>query len=316
MPIDSTAKFMKVPSFGDLEGCDCALCGAQDGEVVIEHHMFGEDFRVVRCSSCGLIRTNPRPTPTWKMHFYDPDFNGYAESQGRDFIYAPDLRRLLGYAQLLKLIGSYCPCPSTLIDVGCAAGLFVHEAKAFGYEAVGCDYSVKAIAWGRREFGVEIICSPAEAVAAPDCEYDVVTLLHVFEHLPDPIGVLREMRRILKPGGMLFLETVNYSAHYQIEKRLRFFIPFYNFVTRRQGLPWVPFDHLYHWTPKTLRRAMKDAGFEEFQTHHLSGYRSEGKPNSFFKLIYAGAELLTSAINKFSGGRNDFWPVLLATGRK
>ena len=304
--MDVTAQFMKVASFGALEYADCPLCGTPDGEVVVEHHMFGEDFRVVRCTSCGLIRTNPRPTPEWKRHFYDPDCNGYAESQGRDFVYAPDPKRLPGYAQLLDLIHSYSAAGSRLLDVGCASGLFVHEAKRSGFNAVGCDYSANAVAWGRRELGVEIIWSPAEAVSSSDNEYDVVTLLHVFEHLPDPRGVLREIRRILKPGGLLVLETVNYNAHYEIEKRFRFLTPLYNHLTHRQGLPWVPFDHLYHWSPETLRRAMQEAGYDEVDMHHLSGYRSEGKPNLFFGMVYRASELVGRAISKDSLNKQCF----------
>ena len=314
--MDVTAQFMKVPSFGELEYSDCALCGAPDGELVVEQHMFGEDFRVVRCTSCGLIRTNPRPTPEWKRHFYDPDCNGYAESQGRDFIYAPDPNRLPGYARLLELIHSYCADGSKLLDVGCASGLFVHEAIRSGFDAVGCDCSANAVAWGRRQFGVEIICCPAEALIAPDGEYDVITLLHVFEHLPDPLGVLREMRRILKPGGILILETVNYTAHYQMEERLRFLIPLYNLVTHRQGLPWVPFDHVYQWSPEPLRRAMREAGFNEIELHHLWGYRSEGMPSHVFSWTYTASEVVMAAIRKVSSGRLDLWPVLLTTGRK
>ena len=107
---------------------------------------------------------------------------------------SPDPKRLPGYSQILNLIHSYCAAGSKLLDVGCASGLFVHEARLSGFDATGCDYSANAVAWGSREFGVEIIQSPAEAVKAPDNQYDIVTLLHVFEHLPDPLDVLREMR--------------------------------------------------------------------------------------------------------------------------
>jgi 2-polyprenyl-3-methyl-5-hydroxy-6-metoxy-1,4-benzoquinol methylase len=309
-------RFMKVPSFGPLESADCGLCGATATTLVTVQHVFGEDFRVVRCGGCGLIRTNPRPTEEWKSHYYDPVFNAYAESRGRDFIYAPDENRIPGYRRLLRFLKERTSPGVRLLDVGCASGLFVKEARGQGYAAEGCDYDENAVACGHDLHGVHIIRSPAEAIDAPDDTYDVVTLLHVFEHLAQPLDVLRELLRVLKPGGLLLLETVNYRPHFVIEKRLRFLIPLYNRLTRREGLPWVPFDHLYHWSPDVLRRAMVVAGYEDVAGHHLGGYRSEGKPNTLFSAVYALCEGVGRGLIAISRGRLDFWPVLIVTGRK
>ena len=87
-------RFMKVDSFGELERADCALCGSPDTELLVVQHRFGEDFHVVECAGCGLIRTNPRPTAEWKEHFYDPRFNALPEQHGRDFVYAVEDKRL------------------------------------------------------------------------------------------------------------------------------------------------------------------------------------------------------------------------------
>jgi len=307
---------MKVPSFGSLELADCALCGDPESVTVTRQYVFGEHFHVVRCNGCGLIRTNPRPDAAWKERFYDTRYNGYLESQARDFLYAPEPSRLLGYHRLLRFLQPRIPKHATLLDVGCAAGMFVKEARDRGLDATGCDYSEAAIAYGKEHFGVNIIQSVAEAIDVPDNQYDVVTILHVIEHLPTPLNVLRELRRVLKPGGLLLLETVNYRVHYEIEKHLKFLIPIYSFLTHRAALPWVPFDHLYHWTPPTMQRAMEMAGFQNVQSHHLMGYRSQMKPNRGFALVYGACDLAGRALMTASGGRWQFWPVLLATGQK
>jgi 2-polyprenyl-3-methyl-5-hydroxy-6-metoxy-1,4-benzoquinol methylase len=313
---DPAARFMKVPSFGKLESTVCGLCGGARSELVTSQHVFGENFQVVRCQDCGLIRTNPRPSEQWKENFYNPNCNGYAESQGRDFVYAPSPTRVPGYRRLLAFLVLLAPPGAKLLDVGCAAGLFVKEAIDCGFDATGCDYSENAVIYGKEHFGVHIIRSPAESINAADDTYEVVTILHVFEHLPEPMRVLRELRRVLKPGGLLLLETVNYRPHYEIERRLPFCIPIYNFLTKRQGLPWMPFDHLYHWSADTLKEALLQAGFRDVQFNHLRGYRSEMKPNAGFAAVYSLAESVARGFMAISGGRWDFWPVLLATSTK
>jgi len=314
--VDPAARFMKIASFGNLVAADCALCGGVNSVVVVRQEVFGENFHVVRCTGCGLMRTNPRPDAAWKERFYDSKYNGYMESQSRDFVYAPDPSRLMGYNRLLDFLTMRTNPKSSLLDVGCAAGLFVKEASNRGFRATGCDYSETAIAYGKNHFGVSIIRSVAEEIDSPDDQYDVVTILHVIEHLPEPLKVLRELRRVLKPGGLVLIETVNYSAHAKIEKHLKFLIPVYGSLTHRQGLPWVPFDHLYHWSPETLMAAMEMAGFKMVESHLLSGYRSEMKPNRGFSLIYGICEMIGRALVAVSRRKWQFWPVLLATGRK
>jgi 2-polyprenyl-3-methyl-5-hydroxy-6-metoxy-1,4-benzoquinol methylase len=307
-------RFMKVPSFGPLEQIDCELCGASDSTLVTVQHLFGEDFRVVRCARCRLMRTNPRPTPAWTAHFYDPRYNAFAQTQGRDFFYAATDNRIPGYRRLLRFLQGRTRPGAKLLDVGCASGVFVKEAREHGFDAWGCDYSDAAVAYGKIQYGLNLFHSSAEAVDAADDSYDVVTMLHVIEHLPQPVAVLREMHRILKPGGILFLETPNYWAHYLIEKRLPFLIRVYARLTKREGLPWVPFDHLYHWTPATLSQAMTQAGYGELATHHLFGYRSEGKLGTVFSAVYGACDVTTTVVRVLSLGQCDLWPVLLATG--
>jgi ubiquinone/menaquinone biosynthesis C-methylase UbiE len=259
--------------------------------------------------------TNPRPTSEWKAHFYDPEFNGYMESQGRDFVYEPGEDRLMGYQRILEFIEKRGGRGLTLLDGGCASGLFVKAAADYGFNATGCDYSERAVARGKARFGLDLIHSPVEKIAVADNQFDVVTLLHVFEHLPDPIKVLKEVLRVLKPGGLLLLETVNYSAHYHLEKHFRFLIPTYNRLTGRESLPWVPFDHLYHWTPSTLIKAAVRAGFEIPQCHVLPGYRS-AEPKGTFAKAYRVCGLVGEGLLKVSAGRCNYWPVLMLTGSK
>jgi ubiquinone/menaquinone biosynthesis C-methylase UbiE len=307
---------MKADSFGALEDADCGLCGSARSEVLVVQHRFGEDFHVVQCASCGLIRTNPRPTAEWKARFYDPEYNALPEQHGRDFVYAAEDNRLPPYRRLLRFVKSRMKPGQRLIDVGAASGAFAKMAVDEGIEAVACDYSREAVDFCRERFKIETIHSPAEAIAVPDESFDFVTMLHTIEHLPDPLRVMREMLRILKPGGTFFLETPNYALHLLVETRLKALFPLYRYLTKREGLPWVPFDHYYHWTPRLMRRALTEVGFREARSHHILGYRSETKPNAIFWCAYASYDLLAAVAHALSGGRWDLRLVQLATARK
>lgn len=310
-------KHMKVPSFGELEYADCALCGSPASTPVAAQHWFGEDFQIVQCSQCAMIRTNPRPTPAWKSNFYNSECNSLAETTGKDFIYVPQPDRLPSYQRLLRYILERAKPGQRLIDVGAASCVFTKMAQDAGFDATACDYSPEALAYGVKNYNVKTLRSPAEAIDAPDSSFDVVTIFHTIEHLPDPMKVLKELHRILKPGGFVFLETPNYAPHFLAQTRFRFVIPFYRFMTKRvEGLPWVPFDHYYHWTPEHLTDALRAAGFREARAHHIQGYRSNTKPNLLFWCAYQAFDALAQIIYMTTLKRVDLRLVLLASGTK
>lgn len=311
-------QMMKVASFGPLESADCNLCGSSRQTPLVVQHWFGEDFVVVRCADCGMIRTNPRPTREWKARFYDPDCNGLAEQMGgKEFVYAPAPDRLPSYQRLLHFITKRVPARGRLVDIGAASGVFASMARDAGFEAFACDYSREALAYGEKHYGIRTIQSPAEDIDAEDESFDVVTIFHTIEHLPDPLAVLRELHRILKPGGRIFLETPNYLPHYFMQTRFGFIWPLYKWLTKRQhGIPWVPFDHYYHWTPQHLLEALRLAGFEEARSEHILGYRSNTKPNMIFWCAYIGYDLFAELVYLLSLRRLDLRLVLLASGRK
>lgn len=310
-------QLMKVESFGALESAACSLCGSEETELVVVQHWFAEDFSVVRCKGCDMIRTDPRPTPEWKSSFYNPECNGLAEKMGREFVYAPAPDRLPSYKRLLKFLMKRVPAGGKLIDIGAASGIFTKMATDAGFDATACDYSADALAYGEENYQIPTLQSPAESVATEDQSFDIVTIFHTIEHLPDPLAVLKELNRILKPGGTILLETPNYLPHYLMQTKFRFIWPLYKWLTKREhGLPWVPFDHYYHWTPKHLRDALKLAGFENVQSEHILGYRSNTKPNFIFWCAYIGYDCFAQLVHLLSFGKLDLRLVLLASGTK
>lgn len=140
------------------------------------------------------------------------------------------------------------------LDYGCGHGGLVRWARAHGLpHAVG--YETGWIADTARAAGIPILTE--DALPARDGTFDVVTAIEVLEHIPDPVAALTDMRRLLKPGGVLFVTTGNARPH-------RGRLPGWAYV--------VPEVHVSFFEPETLATAMRRAGFEVAFRGFLPGF--------------------------------------------
>jgi len=239
------------------------------------------------------------------------------EAHGRDFVYLPSPRRVPAYRLILKFIDNVVPSGSRLLDVGCANGAFVKVAAEYGFDAWGCDYSQAAVNRGREKHGVQITQGQAENIPFDDHSFDAVTLLQLFEHLPDPLGALKEVHRVLHPSGLLFIETPNYLPYYYVERYLKILVPLYCKISGRVDLPWFPFEHLYHWTLKTILAMLAKAGYQQCRTHFIDNFKSEiplDRPLSLPFRLYADFGKWLYRLTRSAA--LDFRPTLLATAIK
>ena len=164
-----------------------------------------------------------------------------------------------------------------LLDIGCSSGLFLDEARAAGFEVRGAELSADTAAFAREPLR-RSTCTPATGATAgiADGSFDVITLFDVIEHLPDPLGELRAIRRLLKPGGLLLQSTPNIDGlfprlSYALAKRLDYW-----------PHPEPP-HHLYQFSDRTLAELTERAGYEVSridQTRIQLGY-SFGTPASW-----------------------------------
>lgn len=95
-----------------------------------------------------------------------------------------------------------------VLDLGCAFGFATLRLAHKGYETVGVDNSARYIAWAKRRHPQgQYLLASAEALPLPDANFDGVLFLDVLEHVVDESAVIREIQRILKPGGTLILSV-------------------------------------------------------------------------------------------------------------
>jgi len=240
-----------------LENVPCNLCGADDF-IVVYPARYGdaqpdeimETFRssgdevlvdqLVRCQNCGLQYLTPRLKS-------DLIISGYSEGTDEAFV-SQNTARERTFAKSLDLIEKMRPQKGRLLDIGTAGGAFLGVANRRGWSVSGCEPNRWMAEWGSDHYEIDIRPGTIFDMDLPDDAFDVVTLWDVLEHTPDPQAVLKECRRVLRPGGLL---VVNYPDIHSV-------------VARLMGRKWVFLlsVHLYYFTPDTVRAILAETGFQ------------------------------------------------------
>jgi 2-polyprenyl-3-methyl-5-hydroxy-6-metoxy-1,4-benzoquinol methylase len=158
-----------------------------------------------------------------------------------------------------------------LLDVGCGLGFFVSRALECGWEAFGCDTSPQWVEQAARRAGEErIMLGGAEQIPAAAGRFDLITSWDVLEHIFDPLPFLGAIRRLLAPGGRLFLRTPNEAWVYPSYLARR--------VVLREPVELGPLNHVVYYRAATLRRALREAGLSPIDWPGLPppqvGYRN------------------------------------------
>ena len=251
---------------------DCPLCSGRR-----RRELFGKDshfwyrgvarehrFSVVRCLDCGLDHVNPRLRGDLLAHHY-AEHDLYTDLRGEQL----EARRAY-FLETLDVIeaewrrGGGRSRERRLLDVACSEGTFVGLARERSWEAEGIEISAPAAAHGRDVLGLPIRTGRLEDTGYTNASFDVVTVQSFLEHSEDPVRLLREVQRVLKPGGLLYANVCNGRS----------------LAARLQKVDWYNYDpvvHLNYFSPRTLRRLARRAGLVRART------RSRGLGARFFQ---------------------------------
>ena len=107
----------------------------------------------------------------------------------------------------LQLVAKHGPPTGTVVEVGCAPGILLHELQSRGYQCAGVEVNAKAARWIRKHMGVDVRDGlfPSPDLQLPKC--DLFVGLDVLEHVPAPDAFLREAQQLLNPGGVAIIQA-------------------------------------------------------------------------------------------------------------
>lgn len=227
---------------------NCNICQSGDYTVLYRAGI-AQVNQIVRCDRCGLMYANPRRDADYvEIQSWPNDPNWDFEKKHPQRFEKEHLQ-VQDFNRTRALLNCLHPSRGKLVEVGSSLGFLLESFRKDGWDVMGVEPDRNASRHAINKMRIDTINSTLESAKLPDGFADAVVMLHVIEHVPNPIGTLCEIRRILKPGGHLILETPRYDT-----------LMFWLLRHRERSLSCD--GHIFFFTTETLRKAYTAAGLD------------------------------------------------------
>ncbi|OLE16650.1 MAG: hypothetical protein AUI36_37220 [Cyanobacteria bacterium 13_1_40CM_2_61_4] len=243
---------------------NCNNCGACEREVVFPPGV-AQKHQIVRCMNCGLMYAYPRATANIA--------NYEAAGQTREpmSLQTPEVIRsfdkLPDYEPIGLELRKLLPRGKALLEVGCHAGVLLDRFRGQGWNVSGVDPDSRAANFASSHYRLDVKASTLEDAGYDSATFDAVVMLHVIEHLDDPAGTVGVIARLLRPGGLLVVETPVYDT-----------LMFRLLGRRERSLSCD--GHIVFYTGGTLAALLERCGFE------IVAQRRVGRTMSLGRLLW------------------------------
>lgn len=291
-----------------IEFVRCAFCEADDVERLGHFSFAKRRLTVVRCKRCGLIYVNPRFSSQmmneYFQHYRDirPDIVEYYRRNIQPKL-AHDLQRLQEIAPQNR---------GRLLDVGCCYGFFLDGARALGWTPTGVEIAEQNCVYARQRLNLDVFNGYLQDAHFPDETFDVVTAFDMLYYSLQPMDDLREMYRVLRPGGVFYIRITHRAPYLVAQSHLAAWL---GRVANFDNSPFIVDDHLFHFSLPVLKAMMTRVGFER-----ISVYNAEYSYWPGLSLANRAARCLSMGLFRaawaLSGGRWVLSPAIAAVAYK
>jgi len=262
------------------ERAACAACGSSSSRLEFAapdpDGLSPAPFEIVRCSDCLMVFVSPRPAASDLGRYYAA---GYYDKPGED---SGGAGRRLGRMFMVERCAKASRGlePGRVLDIGCGEGTFLAAMARRGWDAWGVEVSAEGAARAAARPGLRVFNKRLEECALEPKSFDLITLWHSIEHVPDPEALLKAAGTLLKDGGRLFLAFPSAES--------------WDF--KLFGPRWFHLDpprHLHYFSPKTMSALLERCGLEQRDVSHVS---FEYNPFGFVQSVL---NILTGRMNFF-----------------
>lgn len=227
----------------------CLACG---GLMQVWFERFG--FKYVHCTVCASAVTNPIPSERQIKAYYRAKFKTgnylllrqFADQYKRVYQQFVDVVELRLKEEGDKISGK------KILDVGCFTGEFLELMEAKGALGYGTELQTDAVKIAQIKFPKRIIVADINTKNFPKLKFDIVTCLGLIEHVTDPVALMASAHKILKPGGLLVIQTPDAGS--ALAKLLGSLWP-----------PLVPLEHIHVFSAEGLKLFLAASGFTDIR---------------------------------------------------
>lgn len=204
---------------------------------VTDYSVSKETFELYRDAELDLLVTHPKPDAAQLPKYYESDdYISHTDGQRSLFEKTYQFIKNRALQKKLNLINSFQMGKGKLLDIGAGTGDFLSLVKSNGWQITGIEPSDKARAIAEKK-GVTF----AENLATlKDHSFDVITMWHVLEHVPDVENQIAELKRLLKPNGTIVIAVPNFNSY----------------DAKYYGQFWAAYDvprHLWHFSKTAIK---------------------------------------------------------------
>ncbi len=230
----------------------CPICESRS----LRRLFISEGTPIARCDECSLVMRNPQPSDKTLGEIYSADYflGGHSPEHTSEVNRIKRLTAALYLDQIeheLKNRGAKLR-QVRLLEVGCGHGNFLAEAASRGWEVTGIEYSSDSAAAANRNVGRDcVLVGSIETVDLPEDTFDVCVIADVIEHTREPARFLREVNRVLKPGGLVYIAVPSLDSR----------------SAKMMGEKWMEYklEHLFYFNRDTIRNILFREGFEKIE---------------------------------------------------
>lgn len=233
-----------------IKKCEiCESISLSDYMKCKDHFLSKEEFTLSQCNQCGFIFVNPQPEKEELNKYYDsPEYISHSGTEKGivNKIYKKVRKRTL--EKKLKLVQQFS-ARKKILDIGSGSGELLNIFKENGWETLGAEPNASARNFAIGKYGLKIV-DESEIGKIPPASFDVISMWHVLEHVPDMQNRMSELKRIIKPDGKLFIAVPHYDSY----------------DGTRYGEHWAAYDvprHLWHFDSQTLEKLFNKYGFKK-----------------------------------------------------
>lgn len=246
-----------------------------------DHSVSGEEFQLLYNVDYDMLITSPKPNDDVLGKYYESkDYISHTDAKRSLFEKLYHVVKSYSLRKKVKLISRLNNGPGELLDIGAGTGDFLVEAKKWGWNIFGTEPNSQAKKLAeQKEIGLA-----SETSNYQNQKFDVITMWHVLEHVPNLQNQIIELRRLLKPNGHLIIAVPNFKSYDA---------KYYNSF-------WAAYDvprHLWHFSKKSIQKLFSEKDiklektlpmkFDSFYVSLLSEKYKNGKMN-FLKAFWVG----------------------------